>query len=544
MLQDSGRSVTFMPWRRAGRSGVAANRQVLRRGGADPPVLRSAVNQRETTMRSTTVLIVGAGPTGLLLAGDLAAAGVACAVLERRAEESNLTRAFAVHARTLELLDARGLADDLVATGRPIGVLRLFDRATVDLSRLPTRFPFLLVTPQYHTERLLGERAAALGAELVDGAEVIGLRQDADGVEVEVRAEGRVHRRHAAHVVGADGVHSTVRQALGLPFPGHGAVRSVMLADVRLDRAPPEILTVNAVGDGFAFIVPFGDGWYRVIAWDRRRQLPDSAPVDQDELRDITRRTLGTDFGMHRARWLSRFHSDERQVPHYRVGRVFLAGDAAHVHSPAGGLGMNTGLQDAANLGWKLAAASNGWAPDGLLDSYHSERYPVGQDVLRTSGTLLRLALLRPWPLRVARGMIGAVATRIGPLADRAAGRLSGIAVRYPAPAGAHRLAGERAPDLRLANADRGPGRLYEVLRGGRFVLLARAQDHAVAAAGWPRRLVLATTADATRTTILVRPDGYVAWAADQPSRADLTAALTGWCGQPTRTQPDRAGAR
>lgn len=157
-------------------------------------------------------------------------------------------------------------------------------------------------------------------------------------------------------------------------------MQSVMVADVRLSEPPADVLVVDAVADGFAFIVPFGDGWHRVIAWDRRRQLPDHAPVELDELRAITRLALGTDYGMHDPRWLSRFHSDERQIDRYRVGRVFLAGDAAHVHSPAGrpagGQGMNIGLQDAANLGWKLAATVQGWAPDGLLDTYHSERQP------------------------------------------------------------------------------------------------------------------------------------------------------------------------
>ena len=499
-------------------------------------------------MVATAVVIVGAGPTGLLLAGDLAAAGVACTVLERRAEETNLTRAFAVHARTLELLDARGLADDLVATGARVGVLRLFDKVEVDLSRLPTRFPFLLVTPQYHTERLLEERATALGAEIVHGAEVVGLGQDRGGVEVQVRAGDRVRTRRASYVVGADGVHSTVRQALGLPFPGRAAVRSVMLADVRLDDAPAEVLTANATGEGFAFIAPFGDGWFRIIAWDRRHQPPDSAPVDLGELRALTHRVLGSDFGMREARWMSRFHSDERQVPRYRVGRVFLAGDAAHVHSPAGGLGMNTGLQDAVNLGWKLAAVVNGWAPDGLLDTYQAERHPVGRGVLRTSGTLLRVALLRPRALRAVRGLVGGVAARSGPVVDRAAGRLSGISLGYPGPSGGHRLAGTRAPDVPLAAVGRAPRRLYEALRGGRFVLLAPAVDQATAAGGWACRVAAVTPgagppaagARSSRAAVamLVRPDGYVAWASDErdPERrtAALRTALAEWCGQPS----------
>src|ERR671917_2325705 len=378
------------------------------------------------------VLVVGAGPTGLMLAGDLARAGLGCTVLERRAEESNLTRAFAVHARTLELLDARGLADDLVATGARVGRLRVFGQLEVDLSRLPTRFPYVLVTPQYHTEGVLEAYARAFGAQIVRGADVVELRQDTDSVELEVRYEdGTLSTRRAMYAIGADGVGSTVRQALALPFPGHSAVQSVMLADVQLSEAPKEVLTVNAAGDGFSFLAPFGDGWYRVIAWDRRRQLPDDAPVELEEVRDITQRVLGTDFGMHDARWMSRFHSDERQVPHYRVGRVFLAGDAAHVHSPAGGQGMNAGLQDAANLGWKLAAAVHGWAPVGLLDSYHTERRAVGASVVQGSGTLLRMALTGSAALRAVRNIAGAVAASIGPLQRKAGEFVSGLAIGY-----------------------------------------------------------------------------------------------------------------
>jgi 2-polyprenyl-6-methoxyphenol hydroxylase-like FAD-dependent oxidoreductase len=471
---------------------------------------------------ATEVLIVGAGPTGLLLAGDLADAGVAVTVLERRAEESNLTRAFAVHARTLEMLDARGLADDVVATGQQVGWLQLLGRVRIDLGRLPTRFPYLLITPQYQTERLLADRATKLGVEIVRGAEVVGLRQDADGVDVSVRDRaGATTVRRAGYVVGADGVGSAVRQALRLPFPGRSAVLSVMLADVRLADAPTEVLTVDAVGDAFGFMAPFGDGWYRVIAWDKRRQQPDSAPVDLAEIRAVIRRALGSDYGMHDARWLSRFHSDERQVPRYRVGRVFLAGDAAHVHSPAGGQGMNTGLQDAANLGWKLAAAVHGWAPAGLLDSYQEERHRVGRTVLRMSGGLLRLAMLGPVLLPVGRAGFGA-AMRVPALARRAAGMVSGIAIGYPRPAGAHPLVGHRAPDAALA----GGGRLYEALRGGRFVLLAPSTVDVPAV---PSRVAVVRPVEAARTAVLVRPDGYVAWAADDADAAAVRTALAAY---------------
>jgi 2-polyprenyl-6-methoxyphenol hydroxylase-like FAD-dependent oxidoreductase len=470
------------------------------------------------------VIVVGAGPTGLLLAGDLAAAGVDVTVLERRAEESNLTRAFAVHARTLEVLDARGVADELVTTGQRLGSLRLFGSVRVSLAGLPSRYPFLLIAPQYETERVLEKRARSLGARIVTGTAVVAVRQDGGGVDVDVRdADGRTETLRAAYLVGADGVGSTVRRALGLDFPGHAAIRSVMLADVRMSAPPAEVLTVNGGRDGFAFVAPFGDGWYRVIAWDRNRQLPDDAPVELDEIRTVTRAALGTDFGMHDARWLSRFHSDERQVPRYRVGRVFLAGDAAHVHSPAGGQGMNTGLQDAANLGWKLAAVVRGRAPDGLLDSYQAERHPVGRAVLRGSGALLRLVLLKPWALRTLRNSVARIVTRLRPAVRRIAGAVSGVAIRYPAPAGAHPLAGTRAPDTALAGD--GPARLYEALRSGRFVLVT---SHA-APAGWAGRVEVVTPATPTGTSTLVRPDGYVAWATDDTDLGRHAAALDAW---------------
>jgi hypothetical protein len=283
-----------------------------------------------------------------------------------------------------------------------------------------------------------------------------------------------------------------------------------MLADVRLAHAPDDVLAVNAVGDAFAFVAPFGDGWHRIFAWDRHRQLPDSAPVTLEEIRDVTRRALGTDFGLQEARWISRFHSDERQVPHYRVGRVFLAGDAAHVHSPAGGQGMNTGLQDAANLGWKLAAAALGRAPDGLLDTYERERHPVGRLVLRSSGAIIRLAMVRSRAGRAARNLLGGAALHLPPVARRAAGTISGIGIDYPhAP---------RAGDVPLRDSRR----LYEVLRDGRFVLLAP-EAARPALDGRQDRVTLAEPADTALPWTLVRPDAHVAWRGGPSS---LSAAL------------------
>ncbi|HEY7272154.1 MAG TPA: FAD-dependent monooxygenase [Actinoplanes sp.] len=468
------------------------------------------------------VVVVGAGPTGLLLAGDLAEAGVRVALLERRAAESNLARAFAVHARTMEQLQIRGVAAELAATGTTISRLVLYGRAAIDLSRLPSRFPSLLITPQSRTEEVLTRRLRRLGLPITGGTEVIGLTQDATGVEVRARtADGGSRRYRASYVVGADGVHSAVRTALGLPYPGRSVVRSLMLADVRLTDPPADVLTVNGVGDAFAFVAPFGDGWYRVFAWNRRHQVADSAPVELSEVREATRRALGTDFGMHDPRFLSRFHSDERQVPAYRTGRVFLAGDAAHCHSPAGGQGMNTGMQDAANLGWKLAAAVTGWGSEDLLDSYHAERHPVGRQVLRSSGLLVRLALIQPRWGRAARNAITAAVLGIAPISARIAGSLSAIGVRYPAPPHADSRVGTRVPDVELRD-----GRtLAEALRGGRFVLLGQPVG------GLPHQVDAAQPRSGgdPGTLTLVRPDGYVGWV----GTADRFPA---WAGEYFRT--------
>jgi 2-polyprenyl-6-methoxyphenol hydroxylase-like FAD-dependent oxidoreductase len=474
------------------------------------------------------VIVVGAGPTGLLLAGDLAEAGVAVTVLERRTEESNLTRAFAVHARTMEQLDIRGLADELASTGPAIRALGLLGRLQIDLSTLPSRFASVLVTPQYHTERVLQQRATARGARIVRGAEVTGVAQDDHSVEVAVHTvAGTAASYRARYAVGADGVRSAVRQALGLPFPGHSAIKSVMLADVRLSSPPGEVLSLNPYGDGFAFLAPFGDGWYRVIAWNRLHQVSDTAPVELAEIRDVTRRALGTDLGMHDPRWLSRFHSDERQVPRYRVGRVFLAGDAAHCHSPAGGLGMNTGLQDAANLSWKLAAAVQGWGEQRLLDSYHAERHRIGRQVLRTSGAILRLAMIRPGWGKTACTTIGQLLLGIPLIATRVAATISGIGIRYPAPRGADPRVGTRMPDIPLIG-----GRLHEALRGGRFVLIGTD----VAGIDLPLQVDAAVPARPTGELLLIRPDGYLAW-------IGTAAGFPAWASEYFRHRADRGCA-
>ncbi|MCX3059164.1 FAD-dependent monooxygenase [Streptomyces beihaiensis] len=472
------------------------------------------------------VVVVGSGPTGLLLAGDLAAAGVPVTLVERRAHKiSNLSRAFVVHARTLEQLDARGLADAVERQGTRLDRLRLFHHLTVDLTGLPSRFNHLLVVPQYEVEKVLERRAVDAGVTFAYETEVTGLTQDAAGVTLATRtADGESGELRAAYVVGTDGMRSSVREALGLPFPGKSVIRSVVLADVKLAQEPENLLTVNAVGDAFAFIAPFGDGYYRVIGWIRSHDVPDDAPLGLDEIKEVARLALGHDYGMHDPRWMSRFHSDERQAPHYRVGRVLLAGDAAHVHTPAGGQGMNTGLQDAANLGWKLAAVAGGRAGQELLDTYEAERHPVGKEVLRSSGGIVRMAMANsPWTL-AARATLTAVLNRVRPARDWVVGGITGIGVAYAAPKGAHRLVGKRVPDVSLQDGSR----LYEALREGKFVLvLPQGVDaerefgkDAVAVARW---------ASGRRTSLLVRPDGYAAWASEAGGAADLPAEFAGY---------------
>lgn len=484
----------------------------------------SRIESSDPCDSATDVVVVGAGPTGMLLAGDLAARGLSVTLVERRPRgTSNVTRAFAVHARTLELLDARGLADTLVATGTPLTRMRLFGRLSLDLTRLRSRFPFLLITPQYEVEHLLRDRALDAGVDFRYETELTGLSRSAAGdtVTAEIRgSDGTRSTVGARYLVGTDGVRSSVRQALGLPFPGEAVIKSVVLADVRLTETPSELLTVSGAGDAFAFVAPFGGGWYRVMGWSRTRQADDSDPVELDELREIARTALGTDYGMHDARWVSRFHSDERQVPAYRTGRVFLAGDAAHVHSPAGGQGMNTGLQDAANLSWKLAAVLRGHSadPEALLDSYHSERHPVGAQVLRASGAIIRLAMARTPSQRLARAALAHVLSLVRPASDRVIGRISGVGISYTAPKGSHRLTGTRAPDLRLAE-----GRLLELLRDGSFVLVTP-RDTPSPAGSAP--LVHAHWTGDRKTTLLIRPDGYIAWAGGRPGPDALRRVL------------------
>jgi pentachlorophenol monooxygenase len=476
------------------------------------------------TTESTDVIVVGAGPAGSMVAAELALAGRSVTILERRDTSSPLTRAFGVHARTLEILAMRGLADELIATGTPASGLALWRGADLDLSRLRSPYPYVLVTPQYNVDTLLEKHALNQGAQIVRGATVVGLTQDGDGVLVRADTAGGQRTWRASYVVGADGAHSAVRHLIGQPFPGQVLLKSLILADAHLQSPPNGLIGVDTVQGAFAFLAPFGDGWYRIIVWDRRNESDPAfacAPVDPAEaerIRAILIRAAGTDFGLSEVRWVSRFRSDERQVPQYRTGRVFLAGDAAHVHSPAGGQGMNTGIQDAANLGWKLAAALAGADP-AILDSYQAERHPVGAMVLRTSGATARLLTAHRLPARLFRTFGVPALLRRRWFADRVAASFTGIGIRYPRRRGDHPLVGTRAGDIPLRD-----GSLFAAARHGGFLLVQ-------AAAGAPVEAGPAVTV-VRRTdpgpALLVRPDGYVAWAGSTSGNA-WRAALDRW---------------
>ena len=479
-------------------------------------------------MRNIDVAVIGAGPTGLMLACELAMLGIGVVVLERRTEEPNITRAFAVHARTLELLDARGLADEELARGNRVLEVAPTPGATLSLANeLQTRYPMILMVPQSGTEHVLAARAAQLGVEFVRGAEVTRLEQDNGGVTIGLANYDSLRARY---VVGCDGAHSAVRRLLGVDFVGKQYQTHILLADLRLTRPPRELMFARTNSQGVALALPFGDGWYRVIAWDRlREQTPLREPVTMAEMRDAYHRIAGDDFGMSEMRWSSRFLSERRQARHYRVGRVFLAGDAAHVHSPIGGQGMNTGIGDAMNLGWKLAAAVRGSGDQWLLDSYEAERHPVGAGVLAMTDALNKLVLGHSAIRRALQRFLTRMILHF-PLSRRlAAERLSGIGIAYPRRRGDDKLVGRRMPDI-----DCGGSRLYEVLRSGRFVLVTGSQvDSRVG--DWPGVEHVVHHDPELPPAILVRPDGYIAWATRRvPDAAKLSAALTRWCGQRT----------
>jgi 2-polyprenyl-6-methoxyphenol hydroxylase-like FAD-dependent oxidoreductase len=383
------------------------------------------------TVTPGTVIVVGAGPTGLALAGELALAGVRCLVLDRRSGLRADSRAICLHTRSMELLDLRGLAGRFTGAGLAVPSFPLgLKGAVIRFGRLDSDFPYLLDIPQSQIESLLAARATELGADVRWSCQVSGIEQDDHEVRVKL-ADGQIER--ADYVVGCDGIRSFVRQTLEIPFPGAPNPGSVLLADLRLDGLPMTDAYGDLSDNGMLLVFPFRDGSCRTVLYDyARADVPVTEPVTLEEVRSSLVRVAGRDFGPRDLNWSGRYRSESRQVPQYRHGRILLAGDAAHTHSPAGAQGMNTGLQDSVNLGWKLGAELAGWAPPWLLDSYHDERHPVGAAVLELTGRQFRLNTARTRWRRTVRWAAHRIVSPLPPVQSWLAETYSGVSIRYP----------------------------------------------------------------------------------------------------------------
>jgi len=478
------------------------------------------------------VVIAGGGPTGLMLAGELALAGVDVAVVERRpGQELDGSRSGGLHSRTIEVLDQRGIADRFLAEGQAMQI-QGFAGVPLDISDFPTRHNYGLALWQSDFERILAAWAGELGVPIVRGLEVTGFAQDDTGVDVEL-SDGQLLR--AGYLVGCDGGRSAVRRAAGIEFAGWDPTTSWLIAEAEMDEEPQ--VGVRREGGGIGAVNRTeGGGPYRVVLTERPPELG-SEPTVKD-LRDGLVAAYGTDFAVHSPSWISRFTDLTRQAASYREGRVLLAGDAAHVHPPQGGQGLQTGVQDAVNLGWKLAQVVHGTSPDGLLDSYHAERHPVGARALRS--TMAQVALSRTDERTEAVRETIAELLGMDEPRKRIAGMLSGLDIHYDL-GGDHPLIGRRMPDLDLLTAD-GPRRVFTLLHDARPVLLNLGEPGGLETTPWPGRVQLVDAEHVgawelpvlgevgAPSAALIRPDGYVAWVGDGTD-AGLRDALTTWFG-------------
>lgn len=480
------------------------------------------------------VVIVGAGPAGLMLAGELALARVDVAIVERRATQEVLgSRALGLHSRTIEVLDQRGIADRFLARGRTAQVAA-FCSIPLDISDFPTRHPYGLALPQKYIEQILAGWIGELPVRIYRGREVSGIAQDDAGVDV-TTSDGRSLR--AEYVVGCDGGRSVIRKCAGIDFAGWDASTSSLIAEVEMDDEPQWGVRHDAIGvHGIGRLEEGGP--IRVLVTERR--LESSTEPTLRELSEALVTVYGTDFGIHGPTWISRFTDAVRQAARYRDGRVLLVGDAAHVHAPVGGQGLNIGVQDAVNLGWKLAQVVKRTSPGQLLDTYHTERYPVAARVLRN--TLAQTVLLRHDDRTAAlRDVLSDVLSMEEPR-KRFAAMMSGLDIRYKLGDG-HPLIGRAMPDLDLMTVD-GPIRMFDRLHEARPVLInfsgtdldtvpweGRVRRVDAKPSGGIKLPVLGEVA--APDAVVIRPDGYVAWAGDLPDPA-LWDALTTWFGPPT----------
>jgi 2-polyprenyl-6-methoxyphenol hydroxylase-like FAD-dependent oxidoreductase len=491
------------------------------------------------------VVIAGGGPTGLMLAGELALAGVDVAIVERRtSQELAGSRAGGLHARTIEVFDQRGIADRFLSEGQ-VAQVAGFAGVSFDISDFPTRHPYGLGLWQNHIERILADWVGELEVRIHRGRDVTRFAQDDDGVDIEL-SDGESLR--ADYLVGCDGGRSVVRKAAGIGFPGSDPTTSSLIAEAEFAEEPELGIRHDALGthafgreeyeirDGE---VVFSDhGPVRVMVTETHVGPP-TEPTLQD-LSEALIAVYGTDYGIHDPTWLSRFTDMSRQATVYRDRRVLLAGDAAHVHYPVGGQGLNIGVQDAVNVGWKLAQVVKQTSPESLLDTYHAERHPIAARVLRN--TMAQVALGRSDDRIKAVGEVVSELLGMDEPRRRFAAEMSGLGIHYDLGEG-HPLLGRRVPDLDLVTAD-GPIRVFTLLHDARPVLLNLGEPGGIDIAPWADRVqsidatyegaweLPAIGEVAAPAAVLIRPDGYVAWVGEQ-TREGLADALTTWFGSP-----------